>query len=45
MTVETGALSIFEVVELYVATMICYTNSKMKAYLLVLNDSNCYEVA
>jgi hypothetical protein len=25
--------------------MICHTNSKMKGYLLVLNVSNCYEVA
>jgi hypothetical protein len=27
------------------ASMICHTNSKMKGYLLVLNVSNCYEVA
>jgi hypothetical protein len=27
------------------ATMICHTNSRMKCYLLVLNVSNCYEVA
>jgi hypothetical protein len=25
--------------------MICHTNSKMKGYLLVLNVSNCYELA
>jgi len=36
---------VFEVAELDGATMICYTNSKMKGYLLVLNVSNCYEVA
>jgi hypothetical protein len=24
---------------------ICHTNSKIKGYLLVLNVSNCYEVA
>ena len=36
---------VFEVVELDGATMICHTNSKMKGYLLVLNVSNCYEVA
>jgi hypothetical protein len=36
---------VFEVVELDEATMICHTNSKMKGYLLVLNVSNCYEVA
>jgi hypothetical protein len=36
---------IFEVAELDGATMICLTNSKMKGYLLVLNVSNCYEVA
>jgi hypothetical protein len=35
----------FEVAELDEATMICQTNSKMKGYLLVLNISNCYEVA
>jgi hypothetical protein len=34
-----------EVAELDGATMICHTNSKMKGYLLVLNVSNCYEVA
>jgi hypothetical protein len=31
--------------ELDGATMICHTNSKMKGYLLILNVSNCYEVA
>jgi hypothetical protein len=36
---------VFEVAELDGATMICYANSKMKGYLLVLNVSNCYEVA
>jgi hypothetical protein len=36
---------VFEVAELDGATMICHTNSKMKCYLLVLNVSNCYEVA
>jgi hypothetical protein len=36
---------VFEVAELDGATMICHTNSKMKDYLLVLNVSNCYEVA
>jgi hypothetical protein len=36
---------VFEVAELDEAKMICYTNSKMKGYLLVLNVSNCYEVA
>ena len=36
---------VFEVAELDEATMICHTNSKMKGYLLVLNVSNCYEVA
>jgi hypothetical protein len=36
---------VFEVAELDGATMICYTNSKIKCYLLVLNVSNCYEVA
>jgi hypothetical protein len=35
----------FEVAELDRKTMICHTNSKMKDYLLVLNVSNCYEVA
>jgi hypothetical protein len=35
---------VFEVAELDGATMIRHTNSKMKGYLLVLNDSNCYEV-
>ena len=36
---------VFEVAELDGVTMICHTNSKMKGYLLVLNVSNCYEVA
>ena len=36
---------VFEVAELDGATMICHINSKMKGYLLVLNVSNCYEVA
>jgi hypothetical protein len=36
---------VFEVAELGGATMICHTNSKMKGYLLVLNVTNCYEVA
>jgi hypothetical protein len=36
---------VFEVAELDEAAMICHTNSKMKGYLLVLNVSNCYEVA
>jgi hypothetical protein len=36
---------VFQVAELDGATMICHTNSKMKGYLLVLNVSNCYEVA
>jgi hypothetical protein len=36
---------VFEVAELDEATMICHTNSKMKGYLLILNVSNCYEVA
>jgi hypothetical protein len=36
---------VFEVAELDGATMICHTNSKIKVYLLVLNVSNCYEVA
>jgi hypothetical protein len=35
----------FDVAELDGATMICHTNSKIKVYLLVLNVSNCYEVA
>jgi hypothetical protein len=35
----------FEVAELDGATIICHTNSKMKGYLLILNVSNCYEVA
>jgi hypothetical protein len=35
----------FEVAGLDGATMICQTNSKIKYYLLVLNISNCYEVA
>jgi hypothetical protein len=35
----------FEVAELDEASMICHTNSKMKGYMLVLNVSNCYEVA
>jgi hypothetical protein len=35
---------VFDVAELDGA-MICHTNSKMKCYLLVLNVSNCYEVA
>jgi hypothetical protein len=35
---------VFEVVELDGAIM-SHTNSKMKGYLLVLNVSNCYEVA
>jgi hypothetical protein len=34
----------FEVAKLNRVTMICYTNSKMKGYLLVLNVSNCYKV-
>jgi hypothetical protein len=38
-------LMVFEVAELDGATMICHTNSKMIGYLLVLNVSNCYEVA
>jgi hypothetical protein len=38
-------LMVFEVAELDRATMICHTNSKMIGYLLVLNVSNCYEVA
>jgi hypothetical protein len=36
---------VFEVAELDEATMICHTNIKIKCYLLVLNVSNCYEVA
>jgi hypothetical protein len=36
---------VFEVAELVGAAMFCHTNSKMKGYLLVLNISNCYEVA
>jgi hypothetical protein len=36
---------VFEVAELNGATMIYHTNIKMKGYLLVLNVSNCYEVA
>jgi hypothetical protein len=36
---------VFEVAELDGTTMIYHTNSKMKGYLLVLNVSNCYEVA
>jgi hypothetical protein len=36
---------VFEIAELDGATMICHTNRKMKFYLLVLNVSNCYEVA
>jgi hypothetical protein len=36
---------VFEVGELDGATMIYHTNSKMKGYLLILNISNCYEVA
>ena len=36
---------VFEVAELDGAAMICHTNSKMKGYWLVLNVSNCYEVA
>jgi hypothetical protein len=41
-----GAMdSVFEIAELDGGTMICHTNSKMKGYLLVLNVSNCYEVA
>jgi hypothetical protein len=35
----------FEVAVLDGAAMICHTNSKMKGHLLVLNVSNCYEVA
>jgi hypothetical protein len=36
---------VFEVDELDETIMICHTNSKIKGYLLVLNVSNCYEVA
>jgi hypothetical protein len=36
---------VFEVDELDGATIIYYTNSEMKSYLLVLNVNNCYEVA
>jgi hypothetical protein len=36
---------VFEIAELDGAAMICYTNNKMKGYLLVLNVSNCYEIA
>jgi hypothetical protein len=36
---------VFEVAELDGGAMICHTNSKKKGYLLVLNVSNCYEVA
>jgi hypothetical protein len=36
---------VFQVAELDGATMICHTNTKIKGYLLVLNVSNCYEVA
>jgi hypothetical protein len=36
---------VFEVAELDGATMICHANSKMKGCLLVLNVSNCDEVA
>jgi hypothetical protein len=36
---------VFEIAKLDGATMICHTNSKVKGYLLVLNVSNCYEVA
>jgi hypothetical protein len=35
---------VFEVAELDGATMIYYTSSKMKGYLLILNVSNYYEV-
>jgi hypothetical protein len=34
---------VFEVAELNEAAMICHT--KMKGHLLVINVSNCYEVA
>jgi hypothetical protein len=36
---------VFEVAGLDGATMIYQTNNKIKGYLLVLNISNCYEVA
>jgi hypothetical protein len=36
---------VFEIAELDVATMICHTNGKMKGYLLLLNVSNCNEIA
>jgi hypothetical protein len=36
---------VFEVAELDGAAMIRHTSNKMKGYLLVLNVSNCYEVA
>jgi hypothetical protein len=36
---------VFEIAELDVTTMICHINGKIKGYLLVLNVSNCYEVA
>jgi hypothetical protein len=36
---------VFEVDELDGTTMIYHTNSKMTGYLLVLNVSDCYEVA
>jgi hypothetical protein len=36
---------VFEIAELDEATMIYHTNSKMNGYLLLLNVSNCYEVA
>jgi hypothetical protein len=36
---------IFKVAELNGAKKVCHTNSKMKGYLLLLNFSNCYEVA
>jgi hypothetical protein len=35
----------FEIAKLDESTMIYHTNSKMKGHLLVLNVSNCYEVA
>jgi hypothetical protein len=35
----------FEVAELNEATMICHANCKIKDYWLILNISNCYEVA
>jgi hypothetical protein len=40
-----NGLHTVEVAELDEAAMICHINSKMKGYLLVLNVSNCYEVA